>query len=168
MAPTTGRWSRARVRPSGARCLGEVRGVRGERIVVELAGPVRRGDGVVFAGDRQPRGRAGRPRVRDLPRPAVRRGGGRRRRWSSLAFRYGAIDLSKIRLGQKVWKTDDPQAARRLRKTSPPARRGVACRWIWWSKPRWEARCASPPPPPRAPRAASSRRSRCRRPSNIR
>ena len=32
--------------------LGEVRGDRGQRIVVELAGPLRRGDGVVFAGDR--------------------------------------------------------------------------------------------------------------------
>jgi len=32
--------------------LGEVRGVRGERILVELAGPIQRGDGVVFEGDR--------------------------------------------------------------------------------------------------------------------
>ncbi len=32
--------------------LGEVRGVRGDRILVELVGPLRRGDGVVFEGDR--------------------------------------------------------------------------------------------------------------------
>ena len=34
-----------------------------------------------------------------------------------LAFRYGSIDLAQIHPGQKIWKTDDPQAARRIRRT---------------------------------------------------
>ena len=96
--------------------LGRVRGVRGERIAVELAGPIRRGDGVVFEGDRsqaaEPGGRMyevfqDRRSVSDAVSSGV----------VELAFRYGAIDRAKIHLGQKVWKTDDPQASRRIRKT---------------------------------------------------
>ena len=34
-----------------------------------------------------------------------------------LAFGHGAIDLDRLRPGQKVWKTDDPELSRRLRKT---------------------------------------------------
>ena len=76
--------------------LGEVRGVRGERIVVELAGPIRRGDGVVFEGDRsreaEQGGRVyevfqGRRSVEEAVAGGV----------VELAFRYGAIDRSKIR-----------------------------------------------------------------------
>jgi U32 family peptidase len=94
--------------------LGEVRGVRGERIMVELAGPVRRGDGLVFEGDRSQKAEQG-GRVYEVfqerrsVEEAVSSG------LVELAFRYGAIDRAEIRLGQKVWKTDDPQLARRLR-----------------------------------------------------
>jgi U32 family peptidase len=96
--------------------LGEVRGVRGQRVIVELAGPVRRGDGVVFEGDRsqddEQGGRIyevfqGRQSVKDEVAGGL----------VELAFRYDAIDGAKIRPGQKLWKTDDPQATRRLRKT---------------------------------------------------
>ena len=96
--------------------LGRVRGVRGEHIAVELAGPVRRGDGVVFEGDRSQAGEVG-GRVYEVFQ-------GRRSTPDDvstgvveLAFRYGAIDRAKISLGQEVWKTDDPQASRRIRKT---------------------------------------------------
>ena len=105
--------------------LGAVRGVRGERIVVELAGPVRRGDGLVFPPDRGREDEQG-GRVYEIfqgRRPIEEAAAGSA---VELAFRYGAIDLSKIHLGQNVWKTDDPQAARRLRKTfaaGPPRRR---------------------------------------------
>jgi U32 family peptidase len=96
--------------------VGRVRGVRGERISVELAGAIRRGDGVVFQPDRGREDEQG-GRVYEIFQ--------RRRSLDEaaagavveLAFRYGAIDLAKIELGQNVWKTDDPQAARRLRKT---------------------------------------------------
>ena len=96
--------------------LGEVQGVRGEHVVVALAGPIRRGDGVVFEGDRsqaaEQGGRVyevfqGRQSVEEeVPSGLV-----------ELAFRYGVIEPERIRRGQKVWKTDDPQAARRLRKS---------------------------------------------------
>jgi putative protease len=114
--------------------LGEVRGVRGQRILVELAGPLRRGDGVVFAGDRGdcPDFRANENGTIPLRSAQTTEQGGRvyeifqdRRSIETeiadgtveLAFRYGSIDVAQIRLGQKVWKTDDPRAARRLRQT---------------------------------------------------
>jgi len=96
--------------------LGEVRGVRGERILVELAGPIQRGDGVVFEGDRSQAAEQG-GRVYEIFQnhrsieTEVAAG------MVELAFRYGSIDRAAIRLGQKVWKTDDPRAARRLRQT---------------------------------------------------
>ena len=43
--------------------LGEVKAVRGGRVAVRLAGPVRRGDGVVFEGDRSRGDRDRRPGV---------------------------------------------------------------------------------------------------------
>jgi U32 family peptidase len=97
-------------------CVGQVRGVRGERILVELAGPLRRGDGVVFEGDRSQAAEQG-GRVYEIFQ--------NRRSLETevaaglveLAFRYGSINRAAIRLGQKVWKTDDPRAARRLRQS---------------------------------------------------
>jgi putative protease len=90
--------------------LGEVRGVRGERILVKLAGPLRRGDGVVFEGDRSQAAEQG-GRVYEIfqNRRSIETevtGG-----TVELAFRYGSIDRDQIRLGQKIWKTDDPRAA---------------------------------------------------------
>ncbi len=96
--------------------LGRVRGVRGERIAVELAGPIRRGDGLVFEGDRSQAAAAG-GRVYEVFQDRRSVPDAVAGRVVELAFRYGAIDRAKIRLGQKVWKTDDPQAARRIQKT---------------------------------------------------
>ena len=116
MAPTPATLVSGRSSAKRGTYLGRVRGVRGERIAVELAGPVRRGDGVVFEGDRSQAAEQGgrvyevfqhRRSVPDEVASGV----------VELAFRYGAIDRAKIRLGQKVWKTDDPQASRRIRKT---------------------------------------------------
>ena len=41
-----------------------------------------------------------------------------------LAFRHGAIEPDRLRPGQKVWKTDEPQLRRRLRKTYAAGRYG--------------------------------------------
>jgi putative protease len=96
--------------------LGEVRGVRGEHVVVELAAPVQRGDGVMLESDRgeteEQGGRVyevfqGRRSVTEEISNGI----------VELTFRHGTMDWSRITLGQKVWKTDDPKAARRIRKT---------------------------------------------------
>jgi U32 family peptidase len=95
--------------------LGSVQGVRGERIRVDLTGPLRRGDGVVFAGDRSQTAEQG-GRVYEIfrnGRPVDEASAGA----VELAFRYGSIALATIRIGQEVWKTDDPRAARRLRES---------------------------------------------------
>ncbi len=96
--------------------LGEVVGVRGQRVVVELAGSIKRGDGVVFDGDRS-RGEEQGSRVYEVfdrgrsVTTEIHRG------QVELAFGHGAIDLRQVRLGQKVWKTNDPELTRRLRKS---------------------------------------------------
>ena len=105
--------------------LGEVQGVRRDRIAVQLKGTVKRGDGVVFD--------CGRPvddvqggRVyevfcqgRSLEEP-VSAG------VVELTFAHGSIHFDEIWPGQQVWKTDDPELTGRLRKTfnsSDPLRR---------------------------------------------
>ena len=123
-----------RARPSAA-SFWAVRGVRGERILVELAGPLRRGDGVVFEGDRSQGRRTRRPRLRNISRSAAPSRPKSPRGWSSWLSAMARSIRAAIRLGQKVWKTDDPRAARRLRQTYSSATRSAACRSIWWWKP---------------------------------
>ena len=94
--------------------LGEVEGIRGERVLVELAGPVRRGDGLVFEGDRSQEAQQG-GRVYEVFQGRRSVVEGVQSGAAELAFRNGAIDATKLHAGQKVWKTDDPQVARRLR-----------------------------------------------------
>ena len=96
--------------------LGTVKAIRGERVVVQLAGPIRRGDGVVLEGDRSQAAEQG-GRVYEVfqnRRSVEHCAAGQ---VVELAFRYGSLDPAKIRPGQTVWKPDDPQAAQRLRKT---------------------------------------------------
>jgi putative protease len=96
--------------------LGEVRAVRKDRVAVELIGSVQRGDGLVFEGDRSDQSEQGGRvyevfrRGRSLDEPVADG-------LVELAFGNDAIDLNKLSVGQKVWKTDDPQLTRRLRKT---------------------------------------------------
>ena len=96
--------------------LGTVRQVHGDRVTVELAGPIKRGDGIVFEtdpGHGDPQG--GRvyevfDRKRSVTEPVAQG-------LVELSFGRGSLDFSRIRPGQKVRKTDDPQLVRRLRKT---------------------------------------------------
>ncbi len=96
--------------------LGQVRGVRGERIVVELAATAHRGDGVVFEGDRSQAAEQG-GRVYEIFQNGRSIENEIAEGCVELAFQYGSIDRSAIQLGQNVWKTDDPRATRRLRQT---------------------------------------------------
>ena len=107
--------------------VGEVRAVRGCRVVVELSRPLRRGDGVVFEGDRnqgdEQGGRVWDVSTAQVPHPPASDAGPNAqaadasRELVELSMDREAVDLDKLRPGQKVWKTDDPQVARRLRKT---------------------------------------------------
>ncbi|NUQ66315.1 MAG: U32 family peptidase, partial [Pirellulales bacterium] len=96
--------------------LGEVVGVRRDRVAVRLATSIKRGDGVVFDGDRAEGAEQG-SRVYEVFQ------GGRSvtepisHGEVELAFGHGAVDVRRLRDGQKIWKTDDPELTRRLRKT---------------------------------------------------
>jgi U32 family peptidase len=88
--------------------VGEVKSVRGQRVVVAARRTVALGDGVVFAGNREEGDEQG-GRVYEV-KP---RGDGD----IELAFGTGAIDFAKLQPGQQLWKTDDPQLTAKLRKT---------------------------------------------------
>jgi len=87
--------------------LGEVSRIEGERVAVRLAAPLKPGDGVVF----------------DRGRPEDDEEGGRvyavedRRREALVTFGRGQIDWSRVRPGDRLWKTSDPELERRLRQS---------------------------------------------------
>ena len=104
--------------------LGRVTAVHGSAVHLDLAAPVKPGDGLVFDGDEP----AGVPeqggRVYEVARPER----GSRSAPSSepeglsagpalLRFGQRDLDTRQIRPGQRVWKTDDPELTRRLRKS---------------------------------------------------
>jgi putative protease len=105
--------------------LGEVQGVNKDRVVVALATPVKRGDGLLFAST-TPQATEQGGRVYEVFRngQSVKEAAAGER--VQLAFKHGMLNLDALRQGQPVWKTDDPALARTLRKsytTAAPQRR---------------------------------------------
>ncbi len=90
--------------------VGEVLQVGPERVLVRAVGPVKPGDGVGFDAGRPDEAEEG-GRVYEV-RPARP---GSAELW--LAFGRGAVDFGRIRPGDLVWKTDDPELNRELRRT---------------------------------------------------
>jgi len=87
--------------------LGEVKRIERERIVMRLEAPLKPGDGVVF----------------DAGHPDQEEEGGRvyevreRNGEAAIGFGHGDLDFRRIHVGDKVWKTSDPELDRRLRQT---------------------------------------------------
>ena len=93
--------------------LGEVAQVLREAVLVRLAAPLKLGDGIVF----------------DAGRPDEKEEGGRiygiktskqkinHAEASILEFGYGNINFSRVRVGDKLWKTNDPELDKRLRQS---------------------------------------------------
>jgi len=117
--------------------VGEVSAIVGGGIRLELAAPVKPGDGLVLDGDES----AGVPeqggRVYEVARVGPARGGRSSRSPAGpeglsagpaeLGFGRRDLDVRQVRPGQRVWKTDDPELTRRLRQTFEGApRRKVA------------------------------------------
>jgi putative protease len=90
--------------------VGEVVRVERERVLVRQAGSVKLGDGVGFDAGRPDEAEEG-GRVYEV-RPRLP---GSDELW--LAFGHGAVNFSRIKAGDFVWKTDDPELNRELRKT---------------------------------------------------
>ncbi len=93
--------------------LGEVTRVLHDAVVVRLAGPLKPGDGIVFdaghpeekeAGGRVFKVQSAKRNVQGSPQATV-------------TFGRGAVDFTRVHVGDKVWKTSDPELDRRLRRT---------------------------------------------------
>jgi len=96
-------------------CVGKVTAVRGDRVAVELTAPLRRGDGIAFPsilGEEHDQG--GRVYEIFADKLSIKEVAGGR---VELAFGRDALELNRLQPGQELWKTDDPQVDRRLRKT---------------------------------------------------
>jgi putative protease len=106
--------------------LGQVAAIRGNRVAVDLASSLARGDGVVFEGDRAAGDEQG-GRVFGVYRGQERLEQPADSGRVELAFDRQAIDLHRLWIGQQIWKTDDPQLTARLKKTftSPDPQRRV-------------------------------------------
>jgi putative protease len=124
--------------------LGEVTRVLREAVVVRLEGPLKPGDGIVFDAGK-PEGDEEGGRVYEIRpqraagfQPAEPTSSGKRRGQDThfaarsencgqdarstlgeaeLRFGHGDIDFSRVHVGDKLWKTDDPELNRRLRQT---------------------------------------------------
>jgi U32 family peptidase len=93
--------------------LGEVARVANQTVALKLEAPLKLGDGIVF----------------DAGRPDEKEEGGRiygiknskskikNSEESVLEFGHGDIDFSRVRVGDKIWKTNDPELDKRLRQS---------------------------------------------------
>ncbi|MFB2978231.1 DUF3656 domain-containing protein [Microseira sp. BLCC-F43] len=87
--------------------LGEVIRIRNEKIALRLEAPVKPGDGVVF----------------DCNRPETKEEGGRvyaveqKGAETLLTFGRGDLNWRRIQVGDKVWKTSDPELDKQLRQS---------------------------------------------------
>jgi putative protease len=94
--------------------LGEVAERRHDGVLVRLRGPVKPGDGVVFDAGR-PEGKEEGGRVYAVK--ASQFPGGQDAALSLLSFGRGDIDFNRVQVGDKIWKTSDPELGRRLRQS---------------------------------------------------
>ncbi len=90
--------------------LGEVKKIVRDGVQVQLESPVKPGDGIVF----------------DAGKPDEKEEGGRiyevsvthhASRITELRFGYGNIDFNRVHVGDKIWKTNDPELDKRLRQS---------------------------------------------------
>jgi putative protease len=100
--------------------LGEVVAIEGACVKIRLEGPLKPGDGIVFD--------AGRPEENEEGGRVygVKNGQGS----SILTFGRGDVDFNRVHVGDKVWKTSDPELEKRLRQSfegdTPKFQRAIA------------------------------------------
>ena len=94
--------------------LGEVTRVVNESVSLRLIAPLKPGDGIVFdAGKPAEREEGGRVYQVETPSGADANAAGE----TTLHFGHGDIDWRRVRVGQLVWKTNDPALDREVRST---------------------------------------------------
>ena len=96
--------------------LGNVRKVYRDAILVEIEAPLKRGDGIVFDfGDPTQKEEGG--RVYDIRVKGNKIEGQVQSGLYEIVMGRNDVNLSRIQVGDKVWRTSDPEMDRRLRKT---------------------------------------------------
>lgn len=96
--------------------LGTVKKVLPAAILVELGSPVKRGDGIVFdAGDPTQKEEGG--RVYDILNKGRKVEGEVDHGLYEIVMGRNDVNLKRIHVGDRVWKTNDPELNKRLRKT---------------------------------------------------
>ena len=99
--------------------LGEISRVLDERVALELKGPLKPGDGVVFDAGHPDQPEEG-GRIYDVTTRGLE---------TLLGFGHGDIDFKRVHIGDKLWKTSDPVLDRRLRQSfageNPQFRRAI-------------------------------------------
>jgi len=93
--------------------LGEVKKIVRDGVIVNLAAPVKLGDGIVFdAGKPDEKEEGG--RIYELEEPRFKIPG---EKLTELRFGYGNINFLRVHVGDKLWKTNDPELDKRLRQS---------------------------------------------------
>ncbi|TYA11820.1 U32 family peptidase [Paenibacillus faecis] len=97
--------------------LGRVEQVLRDGVVCKLEAPLKRGDGIVFdAGDPTKKEEGG--RVYDLRRKGVKLEGEAGESWIvDIVPGRNDVDLRRVHVGDRIWKTSDPALDKRLRQT---------------------------------------------------
>lgn len=97
--------------------LGRVEQVLRDGVVCKLEAPLKRGDGIVFdAGDPTKKEEGG--RVYDLRRKGVKLEGEAGETWIvDIVPGRNDVDLRRVHVGDRIWKTNDPALDKRLRQS---------------------------------------------------
>ncbi len=93
--------------------LGEIIKIVRDGVIVNLTAPVKLGDGIVFdAGKPDEKEEGG--RIYEIQEPRFKVPG---EKLTELRFGYGDIDFLRVHVGDKIWKTNDPELDKRLRQS---------------------------------------------------
>nr|WP_127580315.1 U32 family peptidase [Paenibacillus koleovorans] len=96
--------------------LGRVKQILRDGVVCELEAPLKRGDGIVFdAGDPTRKEEGG--RVYDVRRKGVKLEGEAAGGLIEIVPGRNDVDLKRVHVGDRIWKTSDPALDKRLRQT---------------------------------------------------
>jgi putative protease len=93
--------------------LGEIKKIVRDGVIVNLAAPVKLGDGIVFDAGRPDEKEEG-GRIYEIQEPRFKIPG---EKLTELRFGYGDVDFLRVHVGDKIWKTNDPELDRRLRQS---------------------------------------------------
>jgi putative protease len=93
--------------------LGEIKKIVRDGVIVNLAAPVKLGDGIVFDAGRPDEKEEG-GRIYEIQEPRFKIPG---EKLTELRFGYGDVDFLRVHVGDKIWKTNDPELDKRLRQS---------------------------------------------------